>query len=467
MARALTGLVLLPPRPAPFLWRSLPREGTAHNFFATTPVQDEHVLSNAGQVFVHLFQHGCQSESGSPKNAQSPAAHGRQTGCCAAPPAAPTILPLDGTPLMERAPIIQRSGGCGSDCRGGKPVPQGERPVDGVFSWHSHGTNCHSCHRAPWWDWTGRLSLEPVPPSDPADFGAVLLAASVLGFTRSSSHCSTMRSFVPFLRRRPAMLHSTVAVAPSVPFRSDSQCAVRSYRVRDLGGSRTVPDGRSYPPALPAASSVCRGYVATTKEPRRELFQRLLPDQRRELRRHKCFNVGTFELRCSSHTELQRLRRCSGGHRGTCALGWSGELRASAKFPDAARVSSVGSTMTGSARSSSDAPVCASLERAASAKSSPLLLAWVADNRQCSGLRAAAPSPSQRLDRRPPRLREQELHRRVSSMLSVSPATTGYVWRAKPVSTRAPRASARRSGSGQTLYTQSEGGLLSAVEEDS
>ena len=30
---------------------------------------------------------------------------------------------------MQRAPIIQRLGGCGSDCRGGEPVPQGERPA--------------------------------------------------------------------------------------------------------------------------------------------------------------------------------------------------------------------------------------------------------------------------------------------------------------------------------------------------
>ena len=87
--------------------------------------------------------------------------------------------------------------------------------------------------------------------------------------------------------------------------------------------------------------------------------------------------------------------------------------------------------MTDSARSSSDAPVCASLERAASAKSSPLLLAWVADNRQCS----------------------QELHRRVGSILPAffQAATAGYVWRAKPVPTRAPGAPARRSGFGQPL----------------
>ena len=83
-------------------------------------------------------------------------------------------------------------------------------------------------------------------------------------------------------------------------------------------------------------------------------------------------------------TLVQRLRRCSDGHRGKCALGWTGEQRASAESSDAARVSVVSSTMTCSAQSSSDAPVCASLERAAPAQASPLLLAWVADNRQCN-----------------------------------------------------------------------------------
>ena len=98
-----------------------------------------------------------------------------------------------------------------------------------------------------------------------------------------------------------------------------TQCAARSHRARQPGGERNVQDGKSYPAALPAASSVCRGWAAT-KEPKCELIQLLLPDQRRELRRHRCFNVGTCELRRSSHTEFQRLRRCNGGHRGKCAL---------------------------------------------------------------------------------------------------------------------------------------------------
>ena len=59
-----------------------------------------------------------------------------------------------------------------------------------------------------------------------------------------------------------------------------------------------------------------------------------------------------------------------------------------------AHVSGLGSTMTGparSARSSSGAPACPSLERAAFAKSSPLLHAWVADNHQRSRLRGLGP----------------------------------------------------------------------------
>ena len=62
-----------------------------------------------------------------------------------------------------------------------------------------------------------------------------------------------------------------------------------------------------------------------------------------------------------------------------------------------------------------------------------------ADKCQCSRLRPNARSPTQRLDRWPPRLRDQELHRRVSSML--------------PVSRHVPqgRQPARRSGSGQPL----------------
>ena len=157
-----------------------------------------------------------------------------------------------------------------------------------------------------------------------------------------------------------------------------TQCAARSHRARETGGERNVQDGRSLPAAVPAVSSVCRGCVATTKVPKCKLIQRFLPDQRRELRRHRCFNVGTRELRCSSHTELQRLRCYNDGHRGNCVPGWSDEQRASVEFPDARHVSSMGSMMTGSARAGSDAPVCASLEWLASAKSRP------ADKRKCS-----------------------------------------------------------------------------------
>ena len=79
--------------------------------------------------------------------------------------------------------------------------------------------------------------------------------------------------------------------------------------------------------------------------------------------------------------------------------------------------------MTGpacSARSSSDAPVCASLVRATSAKSNPPKHARVADNHQRSCLWTGAPCP-QRLYRRPPHPRGLRPHRRLSSMSPVSP----------------------------------------------
>ena len=47
-----------PPRPAPFLRRSLPRthQGRAHNFFPTASVQDVHVLGDVVRALLHLFQ---------------------------------------------------------------------------------------------------------------------------------------------------------------------------------------------------------------------------------------------------------------------------------------------------------------------------------------------------------------------------------------------------------------------------
>ena len=60
---------------------------------------------------------------------------------------------------------------------GGKPVPQGERPVDGVFSLHpSPPTEQVAMAAAEPLGRTGRLSLEPV-----------LLAVSCLGLARMSS----------------------------------------------------------------------------------------------------------------------------------------------------------------------------------------------------------------------------------------------------------------------------------------
>ena len=98
---------------------------------------------------------------------------------------------------------------------------------------------------------------------------------------------------------------SDVGVARELESRT--QCAARLYRVRESGDDCILQDGKSHPAALPAASSVCRGCVATTLEPRCEFLQRLLPDQRRELRRHGCFNARICELGRFSDTELQRF----------------------------------------------------------------------------------------------------------------------------------------------------------------
>ena len=51
-----------PPRPAHFLRRSLPRthQGRARKFFPTASVQDVHILSDAVQALLHLFQHSCR-----------------------------------------------------------------------------------------------------------------------------------------------------------------------------------------------------------------------------------------------------------------------------------------------------------------------------------------------------------------------------------------------------------------------
>ena len=96
---------------------------------------------------------------------------------------------------------------------------------------------------------------------------------------------------------------------------------------------------------------------------------------------------------CCYQVTKQRLRWYDDGHRGNCVPGWSDEQRASVEFPVGDHVSSMGSVMTGSARSSSEASVCASLERPASTKSKP------ADKCKCSYPWADARSPSQRLDR--------------------------------------------------------------------
>ena len=105
-------------------------------------------------------------------------------------------------------------------------------------------------------------------------------------------------------------------------------------------------------------------------------------------------------------------------------LRWSNEQRAFAEFADAAYVSSVGNTKKGSARSSRDAPVCASLTTVSAATCGPTLAIphndWF-DGPHFCGAR------------------------------SFMAAAAGYAWLANLVSTRALGVPARRGGSGQPL----------------
>ena len=103
-----------------------------------------------------------------------------------------------------------------------------------------------------------------------------------------------------------------------------------------LSQLRRSTEGFHFPLVVPAASTtesnVCSGCEEATMEPKCELTQSLLADQRRELiqpllsehRRYPCFNVGTRELRRLILSEHRRFRRCNDGYRGKCALGWSG-----------------------------------------------------------------------------------------------------------------------------------------------
>ena len=126
------------------------------------------------------------------------------------------ILPLDVTPLVQRAPIIQRLGGCGSDCRG-KQVSPTKRAARRRSLQIALPRN-----RLPWlpfwspFEWTGRLPigkslcslavsffglvrsnfcLSGRLSSKPVDFAAVLLAASVFGPARSHFSLSGCVSF--------------------------------------------------------------------------------------------------------------------------------------------------------------------------------------------------------------------------------------------------------------------------------
>ena len=205
-----------------------------------------------------------------------------------------------------------------------------------------------------------------------------------------------MRLFVFPWSRLPCIFPFPVCTnVPCVPH--DIVFPIMSHA--DVAESECFPLGAPLhavvPVAFSAESNVSSRWRETTMESKCELIQPLLSEQRRELiqphlsehRWYRCFIVGTCELRRLLLSEQRRLRCCNNKYRGKCALGWSGnggtrEQRALAGLSAAAHVPSSGSTMTGPACSffsSSDAPVCASLIWAASAKSSPLMHAGTDD----------------------------------------------------------------------------------------
>ena len=98
----------------------------------------------------------------------------------------------------------------------------------------------------------------------------------------------------------------------------------RTRLSQEPGGDCSLNDKKS---ALPAASNVCRGCVATTQKPRCEFLSRLFLDQRRGRADTDVPELASSDAR--RHTE-HRLRRCNDGHRRHRVLGWSDEQRASA-----------------------------------------------------------------------------------------------------------------------------------------
>ena len=138
--------------------------------------------------------------------------------------------------------------------------------------------------------------------------------------------------------------------------------------------------------------------------------------------------------------------------------GWKREQRPSADLSVATHVSSLGNAMTGpacNARSSRDAPVCASLARAASAKSRLLLHAWVTNN-------PPAQPPSERCSLSP---------HTATAPMAATPARSApdrhHRMRTEFLASETCLSTCPSSDSGQPFCTKTKGGLLlSAAEED-
>ena len=95
------------------------------------------------------------------------------------------ILLQDGAPLVQRAPVIQRLGGRGGDCRVCKPVPQRERPVEGVSILHRHGPRSYrgQCDAAGLQDGSSGRAWRLLP-------GSTVFAAALAGTSNGGPNCS-------------------------------------------------------------------------------------------------------------------------------------------------------------------------------------------------------------------------------------------------------------------------------------
>ena len=178
----LTGLTLVRCARRFFFCEDLGARAKEERTISPPTTQDVHVLSDVVKAVLNLFQHRCPEVGARRSPRVSPLVEGGLNIVLHLQP----ILPLDGTPFVQRAPIIERLGGCGMTVAGVSQSHRESAPQDEVFSLHTHGTSCHGCNGAPWWErndchWSlchspSRSLAWPAPVfclSEPAEFADV------------------------------------------------------------------------------------------------------------------------------------------------------------------------------------------------------------------------------------------------------------------------------------------------------